>query len=126
MTRDEWQAVLETEPATANQVGAIRGQFERLGFTDTDRAERLAICAALLGREDLNSTADLTMGEAGKLYRVLLGFRNRDELPRVIPATIADEHQADDDRITLPEAILQIVAMIYTACRGEDSADKSH
>jgi protein gp37 len=43
MTREEWDQVLATEPATPNQVGSIVSECERLGLGDRD--ERLAACA---------------------------------------------------------------------------------
>jgi hypothetical protein len=132
MTRDEYLAVLATEPATTAQVGAIIGEFERLGVVD--RAERLAISAELLGLEELGSTTDLVMGDAGRLYRLLLDVRDRAELPGVNVAAVdgqADEHdaedladdgQADDDRITWREAIARIVTMIYAAKWGKETS----
>ncbi|MHB1593889.1 MAG: hypothetical protein ACYCO9_06435 [Streptosporangiaceae bacterium] len=70
MTRDEYLAVLATEPATPNQVGAIRGECDRLGLGG-DRDRRLAVCAAVLGLDGLGSTRDLQMGQAGRLVAVL-------------------------------------------------------
>jgi hypothetical protein len=98
MMLDEWHAVLATAPATPNQRGAIMREFERLGFGEADRAERLAICAALAGLENLGSTADLRMGEAGQVYRVLLAVGDRGEL--LAAAGTGGEDQAaevDDD-----------------------------
>jgi hypothetical protein len=114
----EWHQVLATAPATPNQRGAIMGEFERLGFEEADRAERLAICAALAGLENLGSTADLTMGQAGQLYRMLLDIGDRDEL--LAAAGLADEDQAaeiDEDQadeqqpagLTIAEAIKQLI-----------------
>lgn len=61
-----------TDPLTATQLGAVHGEFERLGFGREDRADRLAISAALAGYPgELESTKDLTMGEAGKLIGIL-------------------------------------------------------
>jgi hypothetical protein len=75
---------LETEAATPNQVGVIRREFGRLGLGAGGRAERLAISAALLGLGGLGSTRALTMGEAGRLYRMLLDFRDRDEMAAAV------------------------------------------
>jgi len=80
MKLDQWHEVLATEPATANQVGAIHQEFMRLGFAETERAERLAASAALLQLPELRSTSDLTRGSAGYLLRMLQGFRDRGEL----------------------------------------------
>jgi len=77
-----------TPPATRTQVGALHGQFRRLGFprweTSRDRAARLAACAALLGIDRLDSTRDLTMGQAGILIHDLPLFTSRDDLPRPV------------------------------------------
>ena len=81
MTRDELNEKLATEPATRNQVGAIHREFERLGFREKDRAERLAVSAAMLELGSLRSTRDLTMGEAGCLVCLLLVTADRRELP---------------------------------------------
>jgi hypothetical protein len=91
MTKDEWNAVLETESATPKQVGVVRREFERLGFKEVDRAERLAISAALVGLDSLTSTKDLTMGQAGKLYSTLIGVANRDELQAAARIGDADD-----------------------------------
>jgi len=78
MKLDEWHAVLETEPATPNQVGAIMAEFRRLGFAGRyDRTERLAASAALLELGELDSMRDLVMGDAGRLLRMLQRFRDR-------------------------------------------------
>jgi hypothetical protein len=79
VTRDEYLAVLAAEPATANQAGAVMGECERLGLTDRD--ERLAVCAAMLGLDELGSVRDLTMGQAGQLVRALRSARSRGDLP---------------------------------------------
>ena len=53
-------------PATRRQIGALHGQFRRLGLGDPGwRGCRLAVAAALTGREDLASLRMLTGGEAG-------------------------------------------------------------
>jgi hypothetical protein len=114
MTRDEYLEMLATEPATATQVGAIVGEFRRLGVID--RAERLAISAELLGLEELGSTTDLVMGDAGRLYRTLLDVRDRAELPDVTAAAVGNE------RITWPEAITRISVMAYAAYRGKPAS----
>lgn len=84
MNLSEWHQVLATEPATPNQVGRIRAEFGRLGITG--RAERLAITAALLDLDDLGSTRDLTMGEAGRLCGLLPLVGDRAELDAAIRA----------------------------------------
>ena len=94
MTREEWNKVLAIAPLTAAQRGAIQGEFTRLGVTD--RAERLAISAALLGLDRLGSTTDLTQGQAGKLLGQLRDIRNRDELAAVLLSDHEDQ-DADDN-----------------------------
>jgi hypothetical protein len=117
MTRDEYLHVLATEPATSTQVGAIIGEFTRLGVTG--RAERLAISAGLLGLDHLASTKDLVRGDAGRLYRMLLDVRDRAELPG-IPAAGDGEDQAGEhgEQISIAEALRQIALAIYLACQG--------
>jgi hypothetical protein len=62
----------DTDPLTRTQLGAVHGEFERLGFGRADRAERLEISAAVAGYPGkLATTKDLTMGEAGRLIGVL-------------------------------------------------------
>ena len=131
MTRDEYLHMLGTEPATSTQVGAIIGEFERLGVAD--RAERLAICAELLGLEELGSTSGLVMGQAGYLVNLLQRTRDRAELAAVTAAAVGDgqddEHgdgQDGNEPITWPEAIVRIIAMLYTALQPEsDTAERN-
>jgi hypothetical protein len=126
MRLDEWHAVLATEPATPYQRGAIMGEFERLGYGRADRAERLAVCAALLDLDDLGSTAHLVMGQAGQLYRLLLGIAGRAELlaaagldgedqaPGV--AELADDGAQADEQpagVTLAAVIRDLIVQIY-------------
>lgn len=124
MTRDEWCAYAESTPATPAQVGAIVGEFERLGVVD--RAERLAISAELLGLENLGSTKHLVMGDAGRLYRMLLDVRDRGELPGVTAAAVdgdqADDDRAGNERITWAEAITRIIIMAYMAFHRKGTA----
>jgi hypothetical protein len=130
MTRDEYLHVLATEPATSTQVGAIIGEFDRLGITG--RAERLAISAELLGLDGLDSTADLTQGQAGYLVNLLRRTRDRTGLPGITAAgddedqaaehdsrDLADDGQDGGERITWPEVINRIVIMLYAARWGK-------
>lgn len=136
MTRDEYLAMLATEPATSKQVGAILAEFDRLGVAD--RTERLAITAALLDLEDLGSTTDLVMGDAGRLVAMLRSIQDRGELPDL--AAPADDGQADEhnndkhhggddsgnEHMTWPEAILRILIMIYAASQGKALPESFH
>lgn len=110
MNRDEYLEMLATEPATPTQVGAIHGEFARLGVSA--RAERLAISAALLGLDDLGSTRDLVMGDAGRLVGMLRQTSARSELPDVEQL---DGGQADEaeHRPTLAEVIAEAVAYLF-------------
>ena len=103
MNRDEYLEMLATEPATPNQRGAIMGEFARLGVTD--RGERLAACAALLGLGELGSTADLVMGEAGRLVNLLQRLRDRAELLAVVSAAVDDARQAGERAAAAPAAV---------------------
>jgi len=68
-------------PATPNQVGAIRREFERLGFGEADRPERLRITGHLArAGGQLASTKDLTMGQAGTVVPLLRKAGHRAEL----------------------------------------------
>jgi len=93
MNLGEWRQVLATEPATPHQIGAIHRESARLGLDG--RAGRLRGCAAILGLGDLESTRNLTMGEAGKLVRTLCEVRDLSELPATTAAADSG-HQADD------------------------------
>jgi hypothetical protein len=87
-------ADVREQPLTKRQLGAIHGEFRRLGFGDDARAERLAISAALLDLVELDSTTSLVMGEAGRLVGMLRGIRDRAELEAV--AAIERERQGDE------------------------------
>lgn len=76
-TLAEYHARLAVEPLTSGQLGAVHGQFRRLGYPVADRPGRLKISAALARYPgDLASTKDLTMGEAGRLIGALESCRN--------------------------------------------------
>lgn len=76
-----WHAILATRPATPNQVGAIIGEWRRLGLGHPDdRAERLQLTARLLGLPEVGSTTDLVMGDAGRLIGMLRGCGDRASL----------------------------------------------
>lgn len=65
-------ARLETAPLTVNQLGAIHGEFRRLGYRDPwDRAARLAVTAALADSGPIDSTKELTEGQAGRVVGAL-------------------------------------------------------
>lgn len=119
MTREEWNHVLDTHPATATQVGAIVGEFRRLGVAD--RGERLALSAALLGLGDLGSTTELVMGQAGQLVATLRHIRDRAELAEVAAAPDDGQDDERDGRTgpacaepgTLVDVLGQVVAVLW-------------
>lgn len=121
MTRDEYLAVLEHEPVTENQRGRIMHECDRLGLVD--RAERLAVLAAVLGVDELGSTEDLTMGQGGQLVAILTHTRDRAELPDV------DEDQDDEpaadldaaaEQISIAEVLQRLALVIYAAFGGAE------
>lgn len=125
MTRDEWFVVLDSEPVTPNQRGAIMRECDRLGIVG--RAERLAALAALAGLDALGSTADLTMGQAGQIVNALQRTRDRAELPDA--ARVDDERQGDDEpageQISIAEALRRIALMLYVALNESNGETKS-
>jgi hypothetical protein len=73
--------LLKTQPATRMQVGAVQGEFRRLGLhRQCDRGLRLAIATALLEIPAIRSLNDLRMGEAGQLLRMLRELGDQAEL----------------------------------------------
>jgi hypothetical protein len=114
MTREEWAEMLATTPATPLQVGAIHGEFRRLGFIAAERDERLAACAALLGLERLWSTRDLVMGDAGLLVRLLRELPDRAALIAAIAAAPASERPQTvaQHRLSLAAALAQALAAL--------------
>lgn len=81
MNLAEFHIRLASEPATWNQRGRIMAECARLGLDD--RAGRLAVCAVLAGLDELDSTRDLVMGDAGLIVRTLTEAASRDDLPAV-------------------------------------------
>jgi hypothetical protein len=84
MNRTEWNDLLAILPATANQVGALHGEFGRLGFSERDRAERLTLCADILGVDELGSMRELRQGQAGWLLKLLTTVHDRHELVELL------------------------------------------
>lgn len=151
MDRAEYLAVLDTEPATPNQRGAVMREFSRLGFHYRhDRAERLAICATMLGVDSLGSTAELTQGQAGQLVNALQRIGDRDELLTAAGLACADagelaEHdgqnltepgnddqdhvdeldgasESSSERMTWPQLVTRLVAVMYAIVHGNADA----
>src|ERR1035441_8771002 len=81
MNLTEWHEVLATEPATREQIGAIHGEFRRLGYRDPwHRADRLPVTARLAECEPIGSSKDLSQGEAGRALRMLQQCENSGSL----------------------------------------------
>lgn len=77
-------------PASKAQVRMVMAEFSRFDLTkDEDRDERLAICSTIVGRE-LESTNNLTKGEASTLIDTLARVKDRDGLYRLLD-TIDEE-----------------------------------
>lgn len=116
MTRDEWHQVLATEPATPDQLGAVMGEFRRLGFDhQADRAERLAACAALLGLDGLDSIRDLVMGQAGQLVHALREVTDRAELETMTGAVPPGEQAAaaaEAPRVSLRDLVAALAVLL--------------
>jgi hypothetical protein len=87
MKLPDYRERLATEPLTRTQLGAIQGEFRRLGLgSEASRPERLAISAAVLGLGELDSTHSLTQGDAGRLVRMLRDCASRADLGALVPA----------------------------------------
>jgi hypothetical protein len=116
----EWHEQLATRPLTLGQLGAVHGEFRRLGFRPADRRERLEITAGLAQIPDgLESTRDLTMGEAGRVVGALRSCRNDGELaalldaqPGSVPALSPASMRSGP---SLGEAIVTVVACLIAA-----------
>lgn len=82
---------------TRAQLGAILGEFRRLGLARPDwRDYRLDIAAAFTGRAGLASTKDLAFGEAGLLLKRLRRCRDCRDLAAFLAAHIIEERCADE------------------------------
>lgn len=72
MNLDEFVRMLATEPATPNQIGAVRVEFRRLGL-DSNRPARLAAAAALLAwTASARARTDLWAGLPVKVRKLTL------------------------------------------------------
>jgi hypothetical protein len=78
----------------------------------------------MLGLDSLGSTGDLTMGEAGRLVRMLLETGDRSKLPAPghPAAEAADGLGRQGERLTLAAVIKALVVM---SIRGWGRADRS-
>jgi hypothetical protein len=104
--------MLETTAATRPQVGAILGEFHRIGIRQRDK--RLLICATLLDLDELASTWKLTVGQAGKLVQILRAIHDRAELDQHVEAAKQERLKRNEARA--PSAVLwRIIADILKA-----------
>ena len=71
-------------------VGAVQGEFKRLGFTDDDRADRLWAAGKLARVRDLESLNALDHGELRGVARELARCRDRAKLEEVLAKFDAD------------------------------------
>ena len=77
------EIIISDNDSEPNTVGAIRGHFTRLGYTesDDDRVSRLADTAKLAGYDgDLLTTNDLTGSQAARAIRALTQIATAQEL----------------------------------------------
>src|ERR1039457_3788696 len=111
MNRAEYISLLATAPITPAQRAAILAEFTRLGVTD--RAERLGICAGLLGLSDLGSTNDLVMGQAGQLVSMMRNVGTRAELAAVADGGLGGED--GNGRLPGPGWIVLLARCLYAA-----------
>jgi hypothetical protein len=80
-TLAEYRTRLDREPLTSNQLGAIHREFYQLGFhVSADRAERLRLTAMLARVPSIDSTKNLTIGQAGRVVGLMTGCRTVREL----------------------------------------------
>lgn len=82
--------------ATSGQVGIIARHFERLGFEDEERDQRLAITATIAACEPVSSTKELSQVQAKAVMDTLSRCRDRDALIVLLTAGEA-EGQADGE-----------------------------
>lgn len=86
---------------TRHQLGAILGEFRRLGLAHpTWRDNRLDIAAAFTGRPGLASTKYLSMPEAGLLLNRLRRCRDCRDLAVLLAAHVVEEVARTDERDT--------------------------
>lgn len=109
---------LDTDAATGRQVGAVAGAFERLGLRD--RAERLRLSAELLDLDELGSTYDLTMGQAGKLLAIVRGAHDLASLREIAAAAAAARQRANrrNGRGGLLGLVARAIDALTTAPKG--------
>jgi phage recombination protein Bet len=94
----EHAAALDTpagEPrATTGQAGIIVRHFQRLGFGEDEREQRLAVCGTITGRA-VTSTKELTQPEAKTVMDTLARCKDRDALIALLVA--GEKPRGDDD-----------------------------
>jgi phage recombination protein Bet len=70
--------------ATGGQAGIIVRHFKRLGFTDEERDQRLAVTATIAGTDPVESTKQLTQPQAMAVQRTLERCKDRDQLIAIL------------------------------------------
>jgi hypothetical protein len=109
---------LDTEPLTLAQLGAVHGEFRRLGFGPADRAERLEVTAGLArAGGPVGSTRELTMGEAGRVIRALIECPDYDALAVLLGEP--EPPRGHGPPVTLAEAIRHLVITLFIAAPAE-------
>lgn len=73
------------EPASRGLIGVIAARFKFLGFTDAERAQRLAATSTIIGR-DITSANELTQTEARVVSDTLARCKDRDQLTALLIA----------------------------------------
>ena len=122
MRRAEWDAVADASPATVRQVGRVHREFARLGWPEADRAGRLAACAVLLGLDGLATSRDLSMGQAGRLIRVLSELPDLRALSGELAARRAGPGRDREDAPGVFEVACVVVLIVAAAVRSRRAA----
>ncbi len=114
----------ESELLTADQLGAIHCEFDRLGLgNDDDRPRRLEILAVLTRQSDLASTTELVMGEAGRALRMLRSAGDLSELDNTLAGARAETGSTASPSIAQLRALISelVAALIGCASTTDES-----
>lgn len=76
------EVVPDRTPISPGQRGFLMSHFKRLGIED--RSMRLAYSMAITGRDDLESSNQLTFSQASTLIKTMEGCRDLDALERLV------------------------------------------
>ena len=87
-------------PAATGQAGIIARHFQRLGFGDDERKQRLAITSVIAGRDPIGSTRELTQSQAKTVADTLARCKDRERLIELLASqearTAAEIREAGD------------------------------